>query len=286
MTDVAQAQKLEKHFVLGSLIVASLPLFYLLYDLLSFRNDMSCWLAMRLVGVKLQLQDQKLFIDFWDWTQPIVFDAMRGPKDAPAAMEQTGVYFPPDLFAELTIWILLLLSLILSGLIAIQALKKVSLASDLELRRQLLDLSMALLFSTGLCSLIMRFDFGDLPHILVLALAPWSLMRWLAYRQIKVNPWLAMSVGALAGVAACFDLPFVLVFVAIELALALEKGTLRPILSMEWLRFCSGLWPLRAASFAVGRAQLYIFLEMDHAPLKMLNYQVLRQCSLCSRIKP
>jgi len=46
-----------------------------------------------------------------------------------------------------------------------------------------------------------------------------------------------MPVGALAGLAACFDLPFLFFFLALEAALALEKGSIKPLFSLDVLGF-------------------------------------------------
>ena len=223
-----------------ALLVSSLPLFYLLYDLILFRNDISSWLAMRISGVQLLLKEQKLYVDFWDWTQPIVFDCMRGPLALRQLLEQQGLFLPVDLFSHVLIWFTVLCSCLLTGLVFSRAMLALeaendSSVKDSVVKGELRQLIVPLMFSTALTALIIRFDFGDLPLFLVLALAPWSLLRWLAYRGVSLSPWLAMPVGALAGVAACFDLPFIFFFIAVELALAMEKGSLRPLLSLDTL---------------------------------------------------
>jgi len=138
-----------------------------------------------------------------------------------------------------------------------------------------MDLTYALTFSVVLCSLIMRFDFGDLPHLLILALAPWILMRWLFYQNIAPARWLRVITGLLAGLTACCDLPFAFFFVIVELALVLESGTWRKICSFsgEWLVFLS-----TALCYLIRLSQLpepaYTAFWKWTMPLKLLNYAV------------
>jgi hypothetical protein len=225
MSDSMSEQVPEPHaakrFVLGCLALAALPLFYLLYDLLAFRNDVSSWLAMRLVGARLLLDEQKLYVDFWDWSQPIVYDLLQGLLLLRSGLEKIGVIIFADVFVQLAVWLLVVLSLALTAWLAYFALIQSKAQSSLHI--QIKDAALALLFSTALASLILRFDFGDLPHLLVLALAPWIFLRWLVYRGLVFAAPLALVIGLLAGLSAALDLPFLGVFILVEIFLAAES---------------------------------------------------------------
>ncbi|MBU6451748.1 MAG: hypothetical protein KGS72_08230 [Cyanobacteria bacterium REEB67] len=220
-----------KRFVLACLALSALPLFYLLFDLLSFRNDVSSWLAMRLVGASLLLDEQKLYVDFWDWSQPVVYDLLQGLLWLRSALEKVGIIVFADNLAHIAVWLLVVLSLCLTAALTYQVLlrcdeRERSVASQdaaaALLPSQIQDASLALLFSTALASLILRFDFGDLPHLLVLALAPWIFLRWLVYRGLFCQNPLALAIGSLAGLSAALDLPFLGVFITVEVVLAAD----------------------------------------------------------------
>ncbi|MBS1992951.1 MAG: hypothetical protein JSS83_20680 [Cyanobacteria bacterium SZAS LIN-3] len=272
MSEEARPLSVNKELVASALAVALPPIAYLLYDLINCKNDISSWLAMRIVGAQLLLREQKLYVDFWDWTQPIVFECLRLPLLISQGLEKLGVFLSADLAVHLAVWLLLLLSCAATAAVALQGLRRLPEGSA-ELSGELRDNALALIFATALTALIVRFDFGDLPQLLVLALAPWSLMRWLAYRDIVLSPRLTVPLGLAAGLAACCDLPFIAFFLAVELVLALEKGSIKQLWCPDWLALLLVLG-LDFVSLLRLEEPVHTAFWKWTMPLKLANYQI------------
>ena len=102
---------------------------------------------------------------------------------------------------------------------------------------------------------------------------PWFTLRWFAHKQVKVQPALAAVTGVIAAVGACLDLPYICVFIVLEVILALQSGRWRCLLSPEWLAFM-----LTIATNLIVLSQLpepvYTAFWKWTMPLKWLNYSV------------
>lgn len=259
---------------------------------------------MRIVAASLLAKGELPYVDFWDWSQPIVFESLKYLHMLCKALEAIGVSVIPASFIPLCIFCLIVGSLILLLAIGAQALR----SADLEQSKQeIQDFTLACGFGFALTALIARFDFGELQYVLMLAVAPWLLLRWLAHNyfsaqvsakvsapasvllseqvsapvsvqvstqhKISWSTLLPALAGLFAGFAACLDLPYLLVFVILELGLLLNSHRWRSLFSCEWLIFI--------LTIAINFLFLTNLQEPVHTafwqwtmPLKWLNYSI------------
>ncbi len=278
--DIGSTKKGGNFFVLHSFICL-VPLAFLLLSLLWYPYLISGGLAMRIVAAGLLAKGELPYVDFWDWSQPIVFELLKWLTLLCNSLASLGVAVIPASFIPLCIFALILGSLILLAVIAGQALNSIDAA---ESREQIQDFALASGFSLALTALIARFDFGELQYVLMLVMAPWLYSRWLAHSRTSgvkiahsakvVSRLLEVLIGCCAGVVACFDLPYLFVFIVVELALLLQSQRWRSLISLQWLSFVSII--------AVNFVYLAALPEPVHTafwqwtmPLKWLNYSII-----------
>ncbi|MBS2007015.1 MAG: hypothetical protein JST01_08240 [Cyanobacteria bacterium SZAS TMP-1] len=120
-----------------------------------------------------------------------------------------------------------------------------------ETQSELKLLAIPFVESIALGSLVVRFDMGDIQHLLAFAIWPYVLLSWLACRGLSAGPWLAFIVGAVACITACFDLPFALVFATLEVYFVLQQRSLKILARPEVLGFL-----IAAAVYFVRMTQL------------------------------
>jgi hypothetical protein len=282
--DIGSNKKGGNFLVLHTSICLA-PLALLLLSLLWYPYLISGGLAMRIVAAGLLAKGELPYEDFWDWSQPIVFELLKWLTLLCTSLASLGVAVIPASFIPLCIFALILGSLILLAVIAGQALSS---ADSAESREPIQDFALASGFSLALTTLIARFDFGELQYVLMLAVVPWLYSRWLAHSLAQsqtsgvkiahsakvVSRLLEVLTGCGAGVVACFDLPYVFVFIIVELALLLQSQRWRSLISLQWLTFVSII--------AVNFIYLATLPEPVHTafwqwtmPLKWLNYSTI-----------
>ncbi len=243
---------------------------------------------MRIVASGLLAKGELPYVDFWDWSQPIVFESLKSLHVLCAALAALGLSVIPASFIPLCIFCLVIASLILLAAIAAQALFSVDSG---EQQFEIQDFAIACAFGLLLSALIARFDFGELQYVLMLAIAPWLLLRWLAHNRLPASSQSAESlqamvlrrtalpmilsalVGGIAGAAACLDIPYLLVFVILESVLLLHSHRWHSLFSLEWLTFI--------LTIAINFLYLTSLQEPVHTafwqwtmPLKWLNYSI------------
>ncbi|MBS1992948.1 MAG: hypothetical protein JSS83_20665 [Cyanobacteria bacterium SZAS LIN-3] len=275
---------------LWSAITGISVLLILLRDLLLNKSEISSWLAMRICGVGLMMQDCKPYIDFWDWTLPTVYDFLKMPCALRLGLEKCGLYLPLNLFIIVFVWVLVLVSVLVTTLIVKRALASqanVQIGAELgqETQSELKLLAIPFVASISLGSLVVRFDMGDLQHLLALAIWPYLLLRWLTCRGLSAGPWLGLIVGAVAGITACFDVPFALVFAALEVYFVLQQRSLKILARPEVLGFL-----IAAAVCLVRMTQLEepsstAFWKWTMG-LRMLNYEVWNEALFAALASP
>jgi hypothetical protein len=264
------------------------PLGCLLFDLWRYPYFISGGLAMRIVASSLLAKGELPYVDFWDWSQPIVFESLKSLHLLCAALGAMGLSVIPASFIPLCLFCLIIGSLILLAALASQALFSVD--SD-EQQLDIQDFAIACAFGLLLTALMARFDFGELQYVLMLAIAPWLFLRWLAHNKLPASSQSAESrqamvlrrkalpmilsalVGGIAGAAACLDIPYLLVFVILESVLLLHSHRWPSLFSLEWLAFI--------LTIAINFLYLTNLQEPVHTafwqwtmPLKWLNYSI------------
>jgi hypothetical protein len=276
-----------RKFLIWVALVCTAPLFCLLTDLWQHPSFISGGLAMRIMAASLIAKGELPYFDFWDWTQPIVFELLKYPYLLSSALESLRLPLVPvySIFIPQCIFCMIVASLILATSVCVQALhSQVKTPAtggtdglpteDLEYQDQRAqDFAVPCLLGFVLTMLIARYDFGELQYLLLLTLVPWLLLRWFAHQGLRVRAKLAAFTGVVAGVGACFDVPFVAIFIILELILTLRSGRWRALLSIEWLAFL----------LTIG-INLLVLTHMDEAvskafwqwtmPLKLLNYSL------------
>ncbi len=202
-------------------VLSAVPLTCLITDLFIFRDEASSWMTMRIMAAQLLLDGKVLYQDFFEWTQPIVFELTKLFL-APLSLAQLVVprevaiaFLPPDLLVTMLIFLVVLASGAVTIVLAKHGIGAAHLdpeAAD-EIKRTLY----AYLTGFAIANLLIRFEFGDLQHLFATALCPWIFMRWMQYKEFSVPRSLSISVSLFTGLAACFDLPFLPVILLVEL---------------------------------------------------------------------
>lgn len=298
----SESRKVARCFFVLLGFVSLVPLGCLLFDLWRYPYLISGGLAMRIVAAGLLARGELPYVDFWDWSQPIVFESLKYLHMLCTALGAMGVSVIPASFIPLCIFCLIIGSLILLAAIAWQALTSVDSA---EAKQEIQSFALACAFGLALTLLIARFDFGELQYVLLLAVAPWLFLRWLAHNKLPQSTFaasaqgsssslsssssssskkisrcqmslatiLAVLVGIIAGAAACSDIPYLFVFVIVELVLLLQSHRWRSLFSLEWLTFI--------LMIAINFLCLTNLQEPVHTafwqwtmPLKWLNYSI------------
>lgn len=214
-------------------LVCLLPLACLLLEIWNYPRLISGALSMRIVATSLLTQGEQPFYDFWDWSQPIVYELLKYPYMLCTALQTMHVPITHGVFISLFIFCLTVGFTLLTAIICAQALDK---AANEE-KESYRNFTVSCLIGLVLTTLITRFDFGDLQYLFLLTIVPWFALRWFAHNTVKVNPITACLTGVFAACGACLDIPYLAVFIILELTLALQSGRWRCLLSKEWLAF-------------------------------------------------
>ncbi len=245
---------------------------------------------MRTVAASLLAKGELPYYDFWDWSQPIVFELLKYPYMLCTTLQTMQVPVTHTVFIPLVIFCLIIGSVFLTAAVCNQAIGAAESHSaidsdNLNEPNNYRNFVVSCLLGLVLTTLITRFDFGDLQFIFLLTIVPWFALRWFAHKQIKVQPLLAALVGILAAIGACLDLPYIFVFLILELILTLQSGRWRCLLSSEWLAFM-----LTISSNLLFLSQLpepvHTAFWQWTMPLKWLNYSIFDSMIYASQASP
>ncbi|HMW92350.1 MAG TPA: hypothetical protein PLC15_09615 [Candidatus Obscuribacter sp.] len=263
-----------------TLLLCAPSLVLLSADLLYHPINISSWLAMRIYAARLMTEGKELYLDFFDWTQPLLLGTFKLLLQARELLvwlwtglqaigqnsikESLPYFLLPDIYITLVILTALAMSLLIGARLAATGSK------DGQHRHWLL-LPVAL----SLTAYVVRFDFGDLQFLLLLSLVPWLLLKLKRAAGETVNTPLALFIGTLAGLAACLDLHYILVFAVLSFLFkpvkkkpAPETLTLLliPVLYLAWLFalpaeqskiFYQWAMPVRLLQFTTPNADLF-----------------------------
>ncbi|MBP6745875.1 hypothetical protein KA344_11620 [bacterium] len=283
----------KNSFFLWLGLICLAPLTCLFLDLWQYPRLIAGGLAMRIVAANLLIKGELPYYDFWDWSQPIVFELLKYPYMLCTTLQTMQVPITHAVFIPLVIFGLVIGSAILTIAVCSQALGVAESDSavnsrdseDIDEPNNYRNFVISCLLGLVLTTLIARFDFGDLQYLFLLTIVPWFALRWFAHKQIKVQPLLAALVGIVAAIGACLDLPYIFVFVILELILSLQSGRWRCILSSEWLAFM-----LTIAGNLLFLSQLpepvHTAFWRWSMPLKWLNYSIFDSMIYASQACP
>jgi hypothetical protein len=275
--DAAKGDSTQKRFFLWLSLICLAPLACLFFELWHYPRLIAGGLAMRIMAASLLIQGELPYYDFWDWSQPIVFEMLKYPYMLCTTLQTWHVPITHAAFIPLVIFALVIGSTLLTGAICAQALHAAERQTDSVVTtdecKSNRNVVVSCLLGLALTLLITRFDFGDLQYLFILAIVPWFCLRWFAHKQVKVQTALAAFTGIIAGIGACLDLPYLFVYLILELTLVLQSRQWRCLLSTECLTFIGTV----AANLLV-LSQLpepvYTAFWKWTMPLKWLNYSV------------
>lgn len=241
---------------------------------------------MRIVGAQHLLDGKKLYVDFFDWTQPILLQSMRSVLAVSNIFGEVAKFLTrigwqllaspfafllvPGVSVILVQFFAFGLALLLTGLIAARA----------DTKSGKLDNSAVLyMLAASLSALIVLYDFGDLQFMLLTGMLPWLYLRFERYKGKAFPLWLSTTTGLLAGFSACLDVTFLPVFLIVELVFLLRTLKWRclaqpetaaflllPVLYASILALCpepfhTQFWkwamPLRLLQFSIDNESIY-----------------------------
>lgn len=248
------------------------PLLALAIELVHYPSQLSAGLAMRIVAAELVSEGELPYVDFWDWTQPVIYEIFKYPCLLAGFLKDVGQPVIPAILIPPLIFAFALLAFALATALYLQA-GRGSIAGSQD-EQSFSDFTTACFFGYALTALLARFDFGELQYLLLICLFPWLLLRSYVHSGRRVHPAFSVLTGSLAGLGACLDLPFLGVFIILELALLLQSRRWRTLGSPDCLAFvltvALNLFWLSHLESSVGNA----FWNWT-MPLKWLSYFVL-----------
>jgi hypothetical protein len=260
-------------------------LLFLLHDLSTRSGDLPSLLTLHLSLSQTLLFGQSLYVDYFDFAPPLVFELGKIPY---LLQQLLGGLFPlrVELYTKYGVFFLLLSSFLTTYYLFRSACRQ--LASRLAFplpseERETLQKALAQIDTSSTSYLIVlalftiyeRLQFGDVQFLLVLTLTPWLVYVWLTGLGLGFNRYLSIALGIAAGIASLLDYPFPVIMLFCTLA-ALRLNAL----ALSRFAFSSGFLSLILTLFGALLHYLSLSEEVRHAfehwvmPLKMLSYQM------------
>ena len=214
-------------------------------------------------GVALNLEAAKLialgkvpYLDFFCLSSPLLLYASIVPL---AFGKAFGI--PPSLASNLIAWSLALVSVLSSAAILLP-------------RRHHREWHYfpALVVAYALANILMLFQLGQGEHLVILALTPYFLVRWLRWNGHAVSRREAIVSGLFAAFGACLWHGFLFIATSLEVFWLLSMRRLRPLLALE-VRACIctvSILLLAALSLPDAARNEYVSLVF---PMLSLGYQ-------------
>jgi len=216
---------------LASLLVClpALPVFAaLFYDLIIHQGNLTANVAMQLEAARRMATGELVYVDFWDWSQPIVVYLATLPLALYQLFESLHTFVRLELISKSLNMIFVLVSFVL----CLTVIRKAS-VTCLQAKSLELPLAVAL----PIACYAVRFQFGEVQSQFILAFMPYLLLRWLRYQessqtqaqtkiqtQIQIPAGLAYIIGLLAGLGVCMDVVYWPLLILLEILFAIQCG--------------------------------------------------------------
>lgn len=212
--------------------------------------------ALNLEAAKLILLGKVPYLDFFCLSSPLLLYASVVPLSFGQALG-----LPPSLASNLMVWSLALVSVL-------------SCAAILLLRRHHREWHCfpSFVVAYALANVLMLFQIGQGEHLVMLALTPYFLVRWLRWNGHTVPRREAIVSGIFAAFAACLSHGFWFIAASLEVLWLLSLRRFRPLLALE-VRACVctvSILLLSALALPEAATNEYISLVF---PLLSLGYQ-------------
>lgn len=224
---------------LSFLLLFIVPFLVLVHDLFQKSGDLACQVAMRLSVAQLMTQGRELYTDFFEWSQPVVFEF---GKLVYFIQGLIGSLLPlrAETVAESLLCLFLLLAASSCLWLLLRAQRQLK-DSDAQSELSGFELTGAsYMAALVLFCFYMRLQTGELQWYLAVMLAPWLLLRSLRYQYVGLvfaRP-LTLLLGAASGVVAMSELPYLLIFIGLELYFVLQSKSLKKgLMQPECLSF-------------------------------------------------
>ncbi|MBX9937954.1 MAG: hypothetical protein K2Y32_01810 [Candidatus Obscuribacterales bacterium] len=260
-------------------------LLFLLHDLSTRSGDLPSLLTLHLSLSQTLLFGQSLYVDYFDFAPPLVFEIGKIPY---LLQQFLGGLFPfrVELYTKYGVFFLLLSSFLTTYYLFRSAGKQLAsrlafpLPSEERLAlqtalSQIDGYSTSYLIALALFTIYERLQFGDVQFLLALTLTPWLAYVWLTGLGLGFNRYISIALGVAAGIASLLDYPFPVIVLFCTLA-ALRVN----LLSLSRFTFSAGFFGLVLTLLAAILHYFSLNEEVRHAfehwvvPLKMLSYQM------------
>ncbi|MBK9201454.1 MAG: hypothetical protein IPL73_03220 [Candidatus Obscuribacter sp.] len=222
------------------LVLAVPILFLFVHDVISRRGDLACLVALRLTCVQLINSEQIPYIDFFDWSQPVVYELFQLPFALQSLLAKLNLGTRLEDVTEAILLLLTALSSLVTFTIFMYGRKRLQKAGlqetdSKDLLAQVEQAALPFALTPLLLSYFARFQFGESQYLMVLALVPWIAMRWLAYQSISLPTVWALITGVICGLTLSLEVPYAITLVAIEVLLVSVFRRLKAVFSYECL---------------------------------------------------
>lgn len=222
-------------------LVLTLPILVLfVHDVISRRGDLACLVALRLTCVQLINSEQIPYIDFFDWSQPVVYELFQLPFVLQSLLAKLSIGTRLEDATEAILLLLMAISSLVTFTIFMYGRKRLLNAAvqepdQKELLAQVEHAALPFALTPLLLSYFARFQFGESQYLIALALVPWIAMRWLAYQSISLPTVWALIAGAVCGLTLSLEVPYAFALVAIEVLLFSLFRRIKAVFSYECL---------------------------------------------------
>lgn len=246
---------------------------FYVHDLMEKSGDLPPQVAMRIAVAQMLMQGRELYTDFFEWTQPFVYEF---GKIVYLVQEALGAVLAvrAETIAESLLALVLLFSATACFFLSAAA-RKILADAEASALRDHDVFSSVYIVSLIVFAFYMRFQAGELQWFMALAAAPWLLLRHYRYTLSSFAPprILALVLGLACGFSALSDLAYFIVFVLVELLFIAQNGlSKRSLLSAE----AAGK-TLAALAVGLHFALLPEAVKAGYidwaVPFKLLNYQ-------------
>ena len=206
---------------LAALLFAASGIYYWLCHPLMIYPDQGLYLHM----AKLLLQGKIPYVQMFDNNPPLAIYIQTWPILVAATL-----HIPEPLAFALYIWSLILIACTASGIMLCRSNNRGSIYCGL-----------VVIIAFVYFNQKQVLDFGQREHIFTILYFPFLILRYLRWQGLKVDRWLAVVVGIMAGIGIGLKHYFLLVALAPEIVWAIERRDFKPLFKIETLTLAATL---------------------------------------------
>ena len=264
--------------------------FLLTKDLLDKSGDLSTLLSLHLSLANTLLDGSKLYLDYFDFSPPLVFEFAKLPYLLQTAI---GNWLPLriETLTKCMVLVAMLGSSLLAAFLLFSARRQLidRLSFNLpwqerlrfsQLETALISLSVSFPAALWYFACFVRLQVGELQFLYALVLAPFLVLTWLSSEGLNFSAWLRFLLGLALGVASCFDFPFLPISAVLLLVGAFSsRSFLQAVLALvtfQNLGFLLALLLCGLHYFGLPNDVRHAFEHWVY-PMKVMSYQTFDQ---------